>query len=580
MALLRSKRRVHNHSDTETDSPIPSDTETVSHTDNNGKIFEIIGELPASIETPNYNSTLTHSLSIKDSAVLYNSLIISRNTWIHNMGNIFALYWLKDGTNAYEKSFTGFSIKDKMQKMCDATLFGGPHSFPIRLFILKDEDIEREWQELQEQKKVDKQKKKEDVIQLKQLKQEERAKKRELREKIKEEQKKVKLQSKLENEKLRLERKEQLKKLKLELKSKQKIKIPKTTTTTNNNNTIDNKMGPSNNSPVNDTNMIANLNKMAQNDANLSTLMKKVAKGLASKEEVERFKKMIDIAKKMPGETTTNINIPMVTRPIPPLLPLQKSPTPSTQEPVYTINTANSHLIDPNIKQETHDSMEPSIIPKRPISTNSIDSSIPASSQQSVENITIKDENVGTKKKPGRKPKSKDTNDESEDRLTTFQTKYLKNATLLIEFIEDKNIRYYLPRESIIELVESDNEFIISFIVIHNMREMNKFARRCKTDWSTELLFKENCPKAMFSTITISIKDIPKRFHPIMLNSMKPMEQTQKWMKKVIDDGIRLSGYHLWYQLDGYDDSELAENLRQNLVNYENGLKPKRLRKV
>lgn len=664
MALLRSKRRINQHSDTESDTSVESDTDTASQTDNNGKIFEMVGELPSSIDPPSYNSTLTHSLSIRDSAVLYNSLILSRNTWIHNMGNIFALYWLKEGRNAYEKNFTGFSIKDKMQKMCDARLFGGPHCFPIRLFILKDDEIEKEWQDMQEQKKVDKQKKKEDVIQLKQLKQEERAKKRELRERIKEEQKQVKLQSKLENEKLRLERKEELRRLKLELKSKQKVRAPKNSPQTYNNNdsNSNNRLNSqkSNTSAANDTNMIANLNKMAQNDINLSALMNKVAKGLASKQEVEEFKKIIDIAKRMPRITTTQS--------IPPLLPLQKptsvikkssdniqntttnnnssfisstntfqdidnhssnsidhtavsnnSNRPDSQSSVNTgipnanatINNNNNRtdiidsnntnissnnntpnensstqesIIDPKIKQQTADNNIDNISNTNTSTSNTTENN---SIEPTNMNIPIKDEETNNalnsspvKKRPGRKPKLKDPNEDSEDRLTTFQTKYLKNATLLIEFIEDKNIRYYLPRESIIELVESENEFIVSFIVIHNMREMNKFAKRSKTTWSTELLFKENCPKPMFSSMTITIKDIPKRFHPIMLNSMKPLDNTQKWMKKVIDDGIRLSGYHLWYQLDGYDDSKLAESLRQNLVNYENGLKPKRLRKM
>ena len=61
-----------------------------------------------------------------------------------------------------------------------------------------------------------------------------------------------------------------------------------------------------------------------------------------------------------------------------------------------------------------------------------------------------------------------------------------------------------------------------------------------------------------------------------MLHSVLPKEEVQERMKRILDIGIRLSGYHLWYQLDGYDDSELAENLRIGLNTYENSMRNKR----
>lgn len=48
----------------------------------------------------------------------------------------------------------------------------------------------------------------------------------------------------------------------------------------------------------------------------------------------------------------------------------------------------------------------------------------------------------------------KESTDIEEERLMAFQLKYLKDATLMLEFLDGKYIRYYIPKDSVIEYVE------------------------------------------------------------------------------------------------------------------------------
>lgn len=212
--------------------------------------FKVIQNLPLSPVTqglPDY-SRLEHPLSIKDSAVLYNSLLVSRYNWTHN---IFKAYWTRR-----EQYLQGNDTKkkDRTAKLCSAKLTCGPHSFDIKLFILKDEETEKKFLEEQEKKREERQKKK--------LEREEAQKKRIEELKIKMEQ-----QGSMKNE------------------SKPKRVSERTTEQI--------MRDPE------QASMINNLNLLARSDEYLSALMKHVASGNASPEQIMEFQKYIQKAKDM-----------------------------------------------------------------------------------------------------------------------------------------------------------------------------------------------------------------------------------------------------------------------------------------
>lgn len=853
------KRQKKSESDSEDDISDLTQVEKWAQ----GRPFEIIANLPATIDMPNYNSILTHPLMVKDSAVLYDSLWISRRTWIYNFGNVFPLYWKKDFLEGNleeeeEENVSNFSIKDKMQKMCDCSMLAGPHTFDIRLFILKDENIENTWQEEQELKKKAKELKRLQDQEEKRLRNEEKMRNRLLRQQEKEQKREAKLKAKQERIILLQKKKEEKKRLKelRELQKKEKAlnaaKMRKSKNDNNNKDINDNGKDTKKverpkqlTTSMRDAIMIANLNMLASKDPLLGSLMKKVADGEATPDEVEEFKQVIAMAKKMPAppgwasektfvdlqtmqnvqtnkkekkaktkqfekkkdnlenkEKTTeaegkdskmegevyklrdqntemkesstaekakdtkiqdnnsevkhkNLEFAKQGFKIKDNKTEAKKEGSNTQESISEVESNNcekkesgyrmseqtslvnknyskisegdsnekelevrdedSRIKDvtstvneenPHINKQTGDDKVDNInrmevvsketrekltsehtngrIQQTDVTTeesgsniqksfqttskeldlvnlgadaaiknldqgrNSVDSSVSETKdssmsrnlsvdingntslqaneedntishldeknvpleqikQKSNEHSTVstpildvankegkkeKDmiegdlkscdnkRKLDSKKKPSKRPRIKDSTDIEEERLTAFQLKYLKGATLVLEFLEEKYIRYYIPKNSIIEYVEEKNEYIISWITVHNERDISRFSKKLKKPFDKEIYFVRGCPSPLYSTVTVVIADIPKRFSTIVLNSTNKLEDVQRYMAQILATGTRLSGYNLWYQLDGYDDADLAEHYRVEANEYENRIRGKRAKRA
>lgn len=853
------KRQKKSESDSEDDISDLTQVEKWAQ----GRPFEIIANLPATIDMPNYNSILTHPLMVKDSAVLYDSLWISRRTWIYNFGNVFPLYWKKDFLEGNleeeeEENVSNFSIKDKMQKMCDCSMLAGPHTFDIRLFILKDENIENTWQEEQELKKKAKELKRLQDQEEKRLRNEEKMRNRLLRQQEKEQKREAKLKAKQERIILLQKKKEEKKRLK-ELRKLQKkekalnaAKMQKSKNDNNNKDINDNGKDTKKverpkqlTTSMRDAIMIANLNMLASKDPLLGSLMKKVADGEATPDEVEEFKQVIAMAKKMPAppgwapektfvdlQTMQNVQTNKKEKKVKTKqlekkkdnlenkektteaegkdskmegevyklrdqnTEMKESSTAekakdtkiqdnnsevkhknlefakqgfkikdnkteakkegsNTQESISEVESNNcekkesgyrmseqtslvnknyskisegdsnekelevrdedSRIKDvtstvneenPHINKQTGDDKVDNInrmevvskeirekltsehtngrIQQTDVTTeesgsniqksfqttskeldlvnlgadaaiknldqgrNSVDSSVSETKdsstsrnlsvdingntslqaneedntishldeknvpleqikQKSNEHSTVstpildvankegkkeKDmiegdlkscdnkRKLDSKKKPSKRPRIKDSTDIEEERLTAFQLKYLKGATLVLEFLEEKYIRYYIPKNSIIEYVEEKNEYIISWITVHNERDISRFSKKLKKPFDKEIYFVRGCPSPLYSTVTVVIADIPKRFSTIVLNSTNKLEDVQRYMAQILATGTRLSGYNLWYQLDGYDDADLAEHYRVEANEYENRIRGKRAKRA
>ena len=632
--------------------------------------FELISSLPASISEPDYNAALTHPLSVRDSAVLYSALIASRKTWIS--GEMFDTYWVRptstpplpppppqglssSGSKGSQTDDRGqdqresSGIKDKMLKMCDCVMCAGPHRFKVRLFILKDEAIERRWLEKQEnlrqlriQQRIAEEEERRKKIEMrkelqeqkKREKMEQAALKKELRLKAKLEQQRKKEEAKKLREEQKLLKKQMREKKKQEMKElrerkKEELRLMRERKKQEK---IEEKL-KKNTPKARHARMIANLNYMAQQDQALGTLMAKVAGGSATEEEIEKFKGIIEIAKKLPppppkiklNEQLSNEPLEqsnsekLSTIPSTPSLPLDPTvePQATSPEPKVTSMSEDNEAepsIEPttSVAQSVEEGSEPSagsdsevnmthedsvLEEKEPAQSpleqdedlTNTDSVTPASTGTAEVDIKMPSEDIDailhTKRKyKKRKIKSEQSllggslegGDWEEEKLTAFQQKYIDESELILEYLEDTNSRFYLPRDCIIEYDDASEKFILSWITIHNKKDIEKFAKRKKLKDTNDALQLNECPEPLFSALTVTLEEVPRRFTPIILHSVLPEREVQERMKRILDIGIRLSGYHLWYQLDGYDDSELAENLRIGLNTYENSMRNKR----
>ncbi|AMD18830.1 HBL072Cp [Eremothecium sinecaudum] len=714
------KRRNHFDSSNEVDT-----YGLVGGEASSGRPFQIIERLPCSIEPPKY-SVFTQALSVRDSAVLYSSLLASRRTWIK--AEMFELYWSKQYMNAKDKEkmlqdgidpdeIDQSAAREKMHKLSDAVMTGGPHTLPIRMFILKNDEVESKWQDMQESRKRNKE-----------LKRQREAEEKERRREARKKQQMLKKEEKLKKSEDAKREKERRKKLLQEEQDKLK-KDPRIVTSSTmiprtpmNSKKLGTSLSKAQQQAFENQKMIANLNMMAQQDRALNKLMIEVANGEAPPADVKRFKTYIEKARNMDpppnwrprliqknmtkkttqkGPETTSIGSGSGELPKNSiihddsenhLMSSQSSLSVATTEsntPLHTSSpgaenlalgsdsvtsickynavekgnkSSNSTIFSDSSNStqlhDTKDSQPDDTFPTQSIpksdenssinnmeksrdleSSNDTSHTIPSSSgevktenaleisavssrsydnsdallkstpgSRSLTNIIDKDGlllNVNqdtTGVKPKRKyTKRKKESVEEEDKsmqLTTFQQKYLEGADILFEYLENPNMRFLFPKDAILEPLEDGESYLMSWIVIHNakeieqfksrrLKEMNKYKKKRPADEETKddaiadfnVYLDPRCPQPLYTPMTVTLSNIHKKFTPIMMNSVNKAEDVRTFMKTILDCGQRLSGYNIWFQLDACDDKDLAESLRAELNDYEQGFKSKRHRK-
>lgn len=321
---------------------------------------------------------------------------------------------------------------------------------------------------------------------------------------------------------------------------------------------------PANLQSIDNVIMISNLNTIAETDLSLNGLMQRVASGKAPEEEVNRFKGYIEQARKM-------------------------GPQPHHAELYFK----HGLPLPPNF---------PKVYPVKP----PIEPHMAYPQRQN--NI----------------PK-----------LTAFQERYLYNATLVIEFHENANVRYIIPQDSICEVlppekappeeIEEGMEYkdvLFSHVWIHNMDEVLRFEKEME-EYDKELkIFKKeeeekkklaeenekrlaeglpikeepvsNEPRALrtkkkapgskkaeegpsipkdpslkFTTYSFTLHNIPVKYVPIVVNSVKPAPEIRERMEKILRTGTRIPSHFLWYRVDARLDEKFAESLRCKAVEEE-----------
>ncbi|KAL6940730.1 hypothetical protein ACO0QE_004643 [Hanseniaspora vineae] len=181
--------------------------------------------------------------------------------------------------------------------------------------------------------------------------------------------------------------------------------------------------------------------------------------------------------------------------------------------------------------------------------------------------------------------KTENATQKEEEPLSLFQQKYAENADLLIEFNEHSSERYLFPKDCFIDYDSENNVYTISWMILHNATEFSKYCGKRKIDYDYKnnqftlfpLEVLEKGPTPLYSTFTMQLSDVPRKFRPIIMNSCAQNTETVKQeMEAVLKRGQKLSGYNLWYQIDAYDNEDLGEELRSNIQAYERSFKSKR----
>ncbi|SCU83244.1 LADA_0C10352g1_1 [Lachancea dasiensis] len=558
--------------------------------ENGGRPFHLIEGLPSSAGLPQYKSALTHPLSVRDSAVLYTSILNSRRTWISS--EMFDMLWSKQFLTPGEKarleqegldpeSVDASAAREKMHKLCDCIMLGGPHAFSIRLFIVKNEETEKKWNDAIEEKKRNKETRRKQELEYKMKRQEERKQQQWVRKQGKEQQppslkSSISITGNEANNRAGTtspgstdpKRQPTKRRQRSDEGSQQSRAIPQASQP---------KKGAA--QSTEDHKMITNLNLMAQKNPELNSLMIIVAGGRATSEQVEEFKKYIERARKMPT-------------------PQGWKPTPSATSAAATQNTKQSRVPDSNISGKGRPIIPPKLPTSRAPEAPRIKVENPSTLARSTPPDTASAEPRQKRKYTRRK--NVETPPEPEDKsmqLTTFQQKYMHNADIVFEYVENPNKRYSFPKDAILELLDDGESYLMSWIIIHNRKEVEKYKKKMrqkskpakegekseeeiKQDHEDYDVFEDpHAPDPLYTTMTVKLMDIHKKFQNIMINSVNPADKVRKRMSSILDRGTRLTGYNLWFQLDAYDDNDLGETLRSELKDYEAGFRSKRQRK-
>lgn len=602
--------------------------------------FKVQYGLPVSVDPPEYD-ILSHALSVSDSAVLYSSLMRSRKGYTDS--NIFELYWAKGKT----KFDNDVNARDRMNKFCDCKMEMGPHTFDVRFFILKDDEIERKREEEKEAKKL----------------------------------------KRLANKKAR-EQQQKIRELK-----KQGLPIPDTLSVSTPADSPAVKPLEDSSSKPEDTkdegkteDVNGEENKTSGNDGekkegeddddddddeneneNEEDENNEINKGEENHEQQSRDTTDADESKE-PSKTDSTEQLPTLTETVTDNGP-SKVPTPSLD----TAASSGKDQPKQNIQkvQKPEEQLKPQV--QQPLrqqnSTN--DAMQTPESQMTIANLNIiarsdpalnplmkivasgnatpaqirefqgyiqRAKSMGppphfkpifstfnNPPKPPKPPKKpKKVKPPREKLLTTFQEKYVEGAQLVFEFAENPNVRFTLPKDCIVEK-SAPNEYLVSFLVVFNIEKIKKWELRQqnrkekeerKAAENKELEVKKDAndekshrrtrgndhldesekeaqpvppkvedindpkPQPYFTAFSFKIIGVEEKYDPIFLNSFYKPEKVLEIMEEIISTGERAPKYMLWYQVDAYDDEDLAEELREQLELLENPPKKYNKRKT
>lgn len=382
---------------------------------------------------------------------------------------------------------------------------------------------------------------------------------------------------------------------------------------------------------------ILKLQAIARINLSLNSLMKIVASGHGTHEQISEFQGYINRVKTIELE-----DIPKYFTPDGPKTSLdtQKGPiSSSTPKPVpkpripsipsssqgLTSNLSSSSASTPH-KLDTKQIKAPRIpktprTPKTPKAPKEKKSREPKTAKRKYDDKPKS--TVGRKKKDPSKPKS-----------PYVSKKQQRRVTIVFEFKDNPADRYIIPKNSIIEILPT-NEVLVSFFLTFpeggrsattkvlppgNMKmvksegessfqdgskpsELNNQAISKPEDQSTTSSQSPQPPqdnpnkqlndtldnsrsvsqdpgslqKELYYPLTVTIRDIPVKSLPILERSVHKESEVNKYMKDVLEHGTRAKDWWVWFQIDQRDE-ELLEKLIQPARPPENMFVPARVR--
>ncbi len=313
--------------------------------------------------------------------------------------------------------------------------------------------------------------------------------------------------------------------------------------------------------------MIANLNYIARRDASLNTLMKIVASGKASSEQITEFQRYIALARSMgyqhiPNHQTPNSGYRRSTIGTPTsninLSSSQVTPSSSTmiQKKPRPITHIEKFIRNATIVFEFSESpISRFLLPKDAVVEELPNGQI-LFSFLILHNFDDDDDKDDKKKETAKekvnknKNKHKTTKDnKSENKDKEDDGKEEGDNSTETASEQSGHGTKLVPTNATTKIEHDENEEISEEPDYENNPKYQKYKG------------------VKFTSLTITLYNLPKRLVPVFIHSVYPQSQVVDKMKAILKLGIRAPQYHLWYLLDGknVEDDELRFKLKEEI---------------
>lgn len=180
------------------------------------------------------------------------------------------------------------------------------------------------------------------------------------------------------------------------------------------------------------------------------------------------------------------------------------------------------------------------------------------------------------KKPKDGEPKKKDPN---KPKNSYIPKKLQKKVTIVFEFKDNPADRYIIPKNSIIEVLPT-NEVLISFLLlfpeggisvkpataapppgnIKVKKEDNAESTPAAVDQDPNAENPEDAGKAkLYYPLTVTLRNMPVKSLPILERSVNKVPVAANYMKEVMDARTRAKNWWVWFQIDKRDEEMLSQ---------------------
>lgn len=248
--------------------------------------------------------------------------------------------------------------------------------------------------------------------------------------------------------------------------------------------------------------MITNLNSMAKSDSDLSALMKKVAAGGASSEEINKFQTYIQKAKQMARKSSQKAISIKKEQPKgmtkTEQMRIQQEEARKARQQLKIAREEEKLRIKQEKMLQREKNRQAKLLAKQQSKEQKLKNKLNAAAANAVGSASLSTGSSKASLVSSNGAGEDEDEDIWNDKLTIFQERYATGSQFILEFNENTGARFFWPKDCIYELIDNESDkgevkqedsnngkpkspyitIKASFLMIHNQSEIDGYERR------------------------------------------------------------------------------------------------------